>query len=136
MQGKRRDQIEFSYKVCAIGMVCMVAIIVALSFWRIADTPPRQYETEQWIPTEQDLIWIDSLQTQVKDIEQDVNELNVSVTRIDRKLDGMIEDRLEYKDGTYDSIRYYKGENGVMIDPIYTDEERLWITAEGDTIYE
>ena len=121
MQGKRKDQIEFSYKVCAIGMVCMVAIIVALSFWRIADTPPRQYETEQWIPTEQDLIWIDSLQTQVKDIEQDVNELNVSVTRIDRKLDDMIEER---------------GENGVMIDPIYTDEERLWITAEGDTIYE
>ena len=46
-----------------------------------------------WIPTEEDLLWIDSLQTQVKDIETDVNELNVSVNRIDRKLDNMIEER-------------------------------------------
>ena len=29
-------------------------------------------ETIQWIPTEEDIIWIDSLHNQVRDIEEDV----------------------------------------------------------------
>ncbi len=49
--------------------------------------------------------------------EEDVNELNVSVTRIDRKLDNMIEEQKEE-------------------DAIYNDEYQMWITQEGDTIWE
>ncbi len=93
MQGKRNNQITFSYTVCAIGMVSIIAIVIALGVWRWTEPPATPYETEMWIPTEEDIIWIDSLHNQVRDIEQDVNELNVSVTRIDRKLDDMIEER-------------------------------------------
>jgi hypothetical protein len=92
-QGKRKDQIEFSYRVCAIGAVLIVAIAIGLGVWRWTAEPTAPYETEHWIPTEEDIIWIDSLHNQVRDIEQDVNELNVSVTRIDRKLDDMIEEQ-------------------------------------------
>jgi peptidoglycan hydrolase CwlO-like protein len=116
-QGKRRDQIEFSYKVCAIAIVLIVITMIGLGVWRWTASPTAPIETEQWIPTEEDIIWIDSLHNQVKDIEQDVNELNVSVTRIDRKLDDMIEEQKEE-------------------DAIYNDEYQIWITNEGDTIYE
>ena len=95
MQGKRKDQIEFSYRVCAIGAVLIVAIIASLGVWRWTATPDAPIETKQWIPTEEDFIWIDSLHNQVKDIEDDVIELNVSVNRIDRKLDDMIEEQKE-----------------------------------------
>ena len=93
MQGKRKDQISFSYKACVVGGVLITAIAISLGLWRWMDTPSAPIKTEMWIPTEEDIIWIDSLHNQVRDIEQDVNELNVSVTRIDRKLDDMIEER-------------------------------------------
>ena len=92
-QGKRKDQIVFSYKVCAIGFVGIIAIAIALGVWRWTASPTAPIESKQWIPTEEDIVWIDSLHNQVRDIEEDVNELNVSVTRIDRKLDDMIEER-------------------------------------------
>jgi len=116
-QGKRKDQVEFSYKVCAIGMVVIVAIVVAMWLSRWTASPAAPYENKLWIPTEQDIIWIDSLHNQVKDIEDDVIELNVSVNRIDRKLDDMIDEQKEE-------------------DAIYNDEYQMWITNEGDTIYE
>jgi len=116
-QGKRKDQIEFSYKVCVIASILAVAVIASLGLWRWTAEPTAPYETELWIPTEQDIIWIDSLHNQVKNIEDDVIELNVSVNRIDRKLDNMIDEQNKE-------------------DAIYNDEYQMWITNEGDTIYE
>jgi len=92
-QGKRKDQINFSYKVCVISMIAIVLIVIGMWISRWAASPTAPYESEVWIPTEEDIVGIDSLHNQVRDIEQDVNELNVSVTRIDRKLDDMIEER-------------------------------------------
>jgi len=47
---------------------------------------------------------------------------------------------IEYEDGTHDSIRWGYPEDdvtrGVSIDPIQSDEYRMWITGEGDTIWE
>jgi len=140
-QGKRRDQIEFSYKVCAIGVVGIIAIAIVLGLWRWMDTPSAHAEpTKLWIPTEEDILTIDSLYKIVKDTEEDVVELNQSVDRIDTKLDDLIERRLDYDDGSYDSIRY--NANDIDIDTtscmhsIYGDEYQMWITGEGDTIYE
>ncbi len=117
-QGKSKHQVEFSYKVCAIGMIAIILIVIGMWLSRWTASPATHYETEQWIPTEEDFIWIDSLHNQVKDIEDDVIELNVSVNRIDRKLDNMIEEQKE-EDAS-----------------IYNDEYQMWITNEGDTIYE
>jgi len=124
-QGKSKHQIEFSYKICAIGMVAIILMVIGMWLSRWTASPATPITTEQWIPTEEDIMWIDSLHNQVKDIEDDVVELNVSVNRIDRKLDKLVEERLEYEDGTYDSIRYYE-----------SDELRMWIGADGDTIWE
>jgi|MDTB01.2.fsa_nt_gb peptidoglycan hydrolase CwlO-like protein len=110
---------------CIAGAVFICAIIMNSVMKGDVVTEPIGPPNNYWIPTEADIMWIDSLQTQVKDIETDVNELNVSVNRIDRKLDDMIEERLEYEDGTYDSIRYHE-----------SDELRMWIGNDGDTIWE
>ena len=44
-------------------------------------------------------------------------------------------ERLEYADGSSDSIRY---EEGSAIDRRrnYPDEERMWVSGDGDTIWE
>ena len=117
-QGKRKDQVNFSYKVCAIGMVAIIFIVIGMWISRWTATPTAPYDNKLWIPTEQDIVWIDSLHNQVKDIEDDVIELNVSVNRIDRKLDDMIDEQKEEAAS------------------IYNDEYQMWITNEGDTIYE
>ena len=92
-QGKSKHQIEFSYKVCAIGMIAIIMIVLGMWLTRWTAEPTSTMDNKLWIPTDEDIIWIDSLHNQVRDIEEDVNELNVSVTRIDRKLDDMIDER-------------------------------------------
>jgi len=117
-QGKSKDQVNFSYRVCAVSMIAIILMLIGMWISRWTASPAAPITTEQWIPTEEDFIWIDSLHNQVKDIEDDVIELNVSVNRIDRKLDNMIEEQKE-EDAS-----------------IYNDEYQMWITNEGDTIYE
>ncbi len=48
------------------------------------------------------------------------------------------EGTIEYEDGTIDSVRWSEEEvtRGVSPDPIQTDEWQMWITGEGDTIWE
>jgi hypothetical protein len=123
MQGRRKDQIEFSYKVCAIGLVCIVALVIALGVWkwnvpRPVDPRPAGPTYNYWIPTDEDMLTLDSLYNIVRETEEDVEELNHSVDRIDSKLDDMIDEQKER-----DAI-------------LYNDEYQMWITGEGDTIYE
>ena len=113
MQGKRKDQVRFSYQMVAFGMFMCSALILALLITKLAPKNVPEVEAttnEYWIPTEQDIIEIDSLYNQVKDIEEDVEQLNESVDRIDRKLDDMIEEQ--------------------------SDEEVMWIGENGDTIWD
>jgi len=117
-QGKSKDQINFSYRVCAVSMIAIILIVIGMWISRWTASPAAHYETDLWIPTEDDLIMIDSLHNQVRDIEEDVNDLNVSVTRIDRKLDDMIDEQNKEAASQYN------------------DEYQMWITGEGDTIYE
>ncbi len=98
MQGKRDNQITFSYKVCAIGILGIVCIVSALAIneWMTEPQPVEEVQSiDIWIPTEQDMLTIDSLYTIVKETEEDVEELNQSVDRIDNKLDDLIEERSE-----------------------------------------
>jgi peptidoglycan hydrolase CwlO-like protein len=98
---------------CIAGALFIGFIIMNSIVWGDEIKTIETTKEDYWIPTEADLIWIDSLQTQVKDIETDVNELNVSVNRIDRKLDDMIQERQDE-----------------------SDELKMWIGNDGDTIWE
>ncbi len=75
----------------------------------------------QWIPTEDDIKYQDSMWTIIKQTQNEVDTIKKSIDHILYKLE-----RIEYKDGTWDSIRV----------PIHSDEEVMWITGDGDTIWE
>ena len=86
--------------------------------------------TTQWIPTKEDIAYQDSMFYIVDQTSRDMDTIKEAIDRILFKLE-----RLEYADGSSDSIRY---EEGSAIDRRrnYPDEERMWVSGDGDTIWE
>jgi len=90
-----------------------------------------------WIPTKEDIEYQDSMYQIIRDTEKAVDDISQTVDKIIIKLD-----RIYYKNGMYDSIAitdsmHLKRYNKHMEELGYkNDEEHMWITAEGDTIYE
>jgi len=111
---------------CAIGGVFIIVLL--LNSMMRGDViekpmgPPHNY----WVPTEDDIQYIDSLHKKVQAIEMDVDTLHNSVDRIEQKIDHMIEHQHEINAGD------------VMndIDTTYPDEHVMWISDAGDTIWE
>jgi len=69
----------------------------------IKETPPKcnSDSTELWIPTEEDIAYQDSMYTIIQNTQNDITEIKEDIV--------FILERLDYEDGTYDSIRYVKG---------------------------
>ena len=69
----------------------------------INKTPPHisNEETEMWIPTEEDIAYQDSMFTIIQSTQNDITDIKKDIVHI--------LERLDYEDGTYDSIRYVKG---------------------------
>tara|TARA_R110002074_G_scaffold359577_1_gene532133 strand:- start:137 stop:457 length:321 start_codon:yes stop_codon:yes gene_type:complete len=58
-------------------------------------------EEEAWIPTAEDIAYQDSMYTIIKSTQNDLTDIKEDIVHI--------LERLDYADGTYDSIRYVKG---------------------------
>ena len=84
------------------------------------DMIPQEIEGV-WIPTADDIEYQDSMWQIINRTQKDVDIIKEDIEDILYKLD-----RIEYSDGTWDSIRI----------PIESDEERMWIGGNGDTIWE
>ncbi len=83
------------------------------------NTPPvEEKDSIVWIPTKEDIAYQDSMFAIVEQTSMDVDTIKEAIDKILYKLD-----RIEYEDGSYDSIRY-------------SDEEVMWIGGDGDTIWE
>jgi len=68
----------------------------------IKETPPvNNEETEMWVPTEEDIAYQDSMYTIIKNTQDDITDIKQDIV--------YILERLDYPDGSYDSIRYVKG---------------------------
>ena len=65
----------------------------------IKETPPSNNDS-LWVPTKEDIAYQDSMYQIILQTQNDVDTIKVQVQ--------MIIERLEYSDGTYDSIRYTK----------------------------
>jgi len=65
--------------------------------------PPEETTNEEeiWIPTEEDIAYQDSMYTIIQNTQDDITEIKEDII--------YIIERLDYGDGTYDSIRYVKG---------------------------
>jgi hypothetical protein len=58
-------------------------------------------ETDMWIPTEEDIAYQDSMYTIIQNTQDDITEIKEDIV--------YILERLDYADGSWDSIRYVKG---------------------------
>ena len=56
---------------------------------------------EIWVPTEEDIAYQDSMFTIIQNTQDDITEIKEDIV--------FILERLDYEDGTYDSIRYVRG---------------------------
>ena len=80
-----------------------------------------QDSVQVWIPTKEDIKYQDSMWHIINQTQKDVDIIKEDIEDILYKLD-----RIEYSDGTWDSVRI----------PIQSDEHVMWITGAGDTIWE
>ena len=62
---------------------------------------PHNDSTSNWIPTKEDIKYQDSMWVIINQTQLEVDTIKESIDQILIKLD-----RIEYEDGTYDSIRY------------------------------
>ena len=58
-------------------------------------------EEKIWIPTKEDILYQDSMYTIIRNTQNDVTNIKKDIVHI--------LERLDYADGTHDSIRYVKG---------------------------
>ena len=111
-QGRSKKQVESSYKGVSMAICGVIALMLVYGAIELYKHCEHHYwsndvpkENNYWIPNEADKLWLDSLYEQVKRTEDDVLELNESVNRIDRKIDEIMLRRIDYPDGTWDSIK-------------------------------
>jgi len=113
MQGKSNKQYHDSARNVGIACIGMIIVLTAIAGTELYDHVAHHWNSKSdqtmegnyWIPNEADKLWLDSLYEQVKRTEDDVLELNQSVNRIDRKIDEIMLRRIDYPDGTWDSIK-------------------------------
>ena len=81
----------------------LISTLVIASIWPdevevIKETPP---DKEMWIPTKEDIAYQDSMYVIIQSTQDDITDIKEDIV--------LILERLDYADGTYDSIRYVKG---------------------------
>ena len=84
----------------------MVIVSLFLSTLVIASVWPDKIiiveeETKSWVPTAEDIAYQDSMYQIIKSTQNDLTDIKKDIVHI--------LERLDYADGTYDSIRYVKG---------------------------
>tara|TARA_R110001592_G_scaffold123672_3_gene331869 strand:- start:708 stop:1043 length:336 start_codon:yes stop_codon:yes gene_type:complete len=93
-----------SRKTTLLIVVILLSTLVLASVWpnteEVIETPLDNKE-EMWIPTKEDIAYQDSMFTIIQNTQNDITDIKKDIVHI--------LERLEYEDGTYDSIRYVKG---------------------------
>ena len=84
-----------------IVVILLSTLVLASVVWpeEIKETPPSKNE-DMWVPTEEDIAYQDSMYTIIQTTQDDITEIKEDIVFILEKLD--------YEDGTSDSIRYVK----------------------------
>ena len=87
-----------------IIFIIMFSTVVLASVWNngVNKIPilPKE-KPEMWIPTVEDIAYQDSMYMIIQSTQDDINDIKNDIVHI--------LERLDYADGTWDSIRYVKG---------------------------
>ena len=86
---------------CIIMIITLFfSTLVLASVWP-AEIAVEEEETVAWIPTAEDIAYQDSMYTIIQSTQNDITDIKNDIVHI--------LERLDYADGTWDSIRYVKG---------------------------
>jgi hypothetical protein len=77
-----------------------LSTLVIASVWPDKIVVVEVVEEVAWIPTAEDIAYQDSMYTIIKNTQNDLTDIKKDIVHI--------LERLDYADGTYDSIRYVK----------------------------
>ena len=89
-------------------------------------------DTHLFVPTEHDIMVLDTIENQVNTIEKDIDTLHIRINRIEDKIDDLIDEQTK-EDETGSN---YKTKEDTDWTGTYHDEHVMWISGNGDTIYE
>ena len=88
-----------------IALIVMATLlfstILIANVWPKEAIVEPELESKIWIPTKEDILYQDSMYTIIRNTQNDVTNIKKDIVHI--------LERLDYADGTYDSIRYVKG---------------------------
>jgi len=154
MQSKRDRQKMDSISIAGAGLFGILILIFIMGISNLVTTtstpiqgPPHNY----WVPTDEDILYQDSMYQIIKDTDSNMDTCHISMDRIIQKLDIII-----YNDGNIDSVRLYDTFDDVPAGcdsiirvagitykkstdnwiALYTDEDVMWIGGNGDIIYD
>jgi len=80
--------------------ILLISGFVLASVWPAEIIEEGECNTEMWIPTKEDIAYQDSMYTIIQNTQNDVTDIKEDIV--------YIIERLDFKDGTHDSIRYVK----------------------------
>jgi hypothetical protein len=94
-----------SRKITLLIVVVLLSTLVLASVWttpleKIIEEVETQ-EEKMWIPTKEDIAYQDSMYQIIQSTQNDINDIKQDIV--------FILERLDYEDGSWDSIRYVKG---------------------------
>jgi hypothetical protein len=79
----------------------LLSTLVLASVWPEKVVEIKETTEEMWTPTVEDIAYQDSMFTIIQNTQNDVTDIKEDIV--------LIIERLDYVDGTHDSIRYVKG---------------------------
>ena len=85
-------------KTIIVVAVILLSTLVLASVWPEEEVKEQLPNEEMWIPTKEDIAYQDSMYTIIQNTQSDVDTIKIQVQ--------MIIERLDYPDGSWDSIRY------------------------------
>ena len=128
---------------CAIGGVLIIIILLNSIIRGDVIDPNKQYGPNHnfevpvkcdsvYIPTEEDIMELDTMLNQVNNIELDIDTLHIRIDRIEDKIDDLIEEQMKEDENSGND----KTKEDIDWTGTYQDEYVIWVSGNGDTIWE
>ena len=93
-------------KTIFVIVIIFFSTLLIASVWpnnveETKELPQSNNKEDMWVPTEEDIAYQDSMFTIIQNTQDDVTEIKEDIV--------LIIERLDYEDGTHDSVKYVKG---------------------------
>jgi len=99
-----------NYNICltsrTTAMIALGVLLSTITLAAVMSNPKEEIDIEDtddemWVPTAEDIAYQDSMYTIIQNTQDDITDIKQDIF--------YILERLDYEDGTWDSIRYVKG---------------------------